>query len=150
MLMLSVVHFWGLEELMLSWSSCDLEWVLYRDNAANIKMCKNTTVHISFKGSGPVSSHVRSKDGLSIWWTCWQKGLLLVFFLSVGNDVNQVLVVQVPCHIWGEGYEHLLHLTNKKQILPSLPQRQHISVHEKVWWWFTEGLFCMKMFLTWM
>lgn len=45
------------------------------------------------------------------------KGLLLVLFLSVGDDVNQVLVVQVPCHIWGEGSEHLLHLTDKKQIL---------------------------------
>lgn len=39
---------------------------------------------------------------------------LLVLFLSVSNDVNQVLVVQVPCHIWGEGSEHLLHLTNRK------------------------------------
>lgn len=32
----------------------------------------------------------------------------------MSNDVNQVLVVQVPCHIWGEGSEHLLHLTDKK------------------------------------
>lgn len=88
-----------------------LDWVLYRHNAANMKMYKYTTVYISFKGSGPVLSHVLTKDGLSIRW---QDGLLLVLFLSVGNDVNQVLVVQVPCYIWGEGSEHLLHLTEKQ------------------------------------
>lgn len=43
-----------------------------------------------------------------------EKLLLLVLLLSVGNDVHQVLVVQVSCHIWREGGEHLLHLTNRK------------------------------------
>ncbi len=42
------------------------------------------------------------------------KSLLLVLFFSVGDDVNQVLVVQVPCHIWGEGSEHLLHLRQRQ------------------------------------
>lgn len=65
----------------------------------------------------------------------WQKVSLLVLFLSVSNDVNQVLVVQVPGHIWGEGSEHLLHLTNKKKTdltitfirALHLSQRQHIA-----------------------
>lgn len=33
----------------------------------------------------------------------------------MGNDVNQVLIVQVPGHIWWEGGEHLLHLTREEQ-----------------------------------
>lgn len=48
-------------------------------------------------------------------WTLWEKVLLLVLLLSVSDDVNQVLVVQVARHIWGEGGEHLLHLTDKRE-----------------------------------
>ena len=50
-------------------------------------------------------------------WTLWGGGkvLLLVLLFSVSDDVNQVLVVQVARHIWGEGGEHLLHLTDKRE-----------------------------------
>lgn len=34
----------------------------------------------------------------------------LVLFFSVGDDVHQVLIVQVASHIRGEGGEHLLNL----------------------------------------
>lgn len=40
---------------------------------------------------------------------------LLVFFLSVSDYVNQVLVVQVSSHIWGKGSEHLLHLSSNER-----------------------------------
>lgn len=33
-----------------------------------------------------------------------------VLLLSVGDDVHQVLVVQVARHVRGEGYEHLVDL----------------------------------------
>lgn len=84
----------------------------------------HTIVPVSPKGSGPVPSHVQAKDRLSIWRTGWWRVSLLVLFLSVSNDVHQVLVVQVPCYIWGEGSEHLLHLTNRKTDLRSLPFTQ--------------------------
>ena len=42
-------------------------------------------------------------------------GLILVLLLPVGDDVNQVFVVQVPGHVWGEGGEHLLHLNENAQ-----------------------------------
>lgn len=44
-----------------------------------------------------------------------KKKSLLVFFLSVSDDMNQVLVVQVSGHIWGEGSEHLLHLSSHEK-----------------------------------
>lgn len=80
----------------------------------------HTIVPVSPKGSGPVPSHVQAKDRLSIWGTGWWRVSLLVLFLPVSNDVHQVLVVQVPCYIWGEGSEHLLHLTNRKTDLRSV------------------------------
>lgn len=36
--------------------------------------------------------------------------LLLLLILSVGDDITQVLVVQVPSDIQGEVCEHLVHL----------------------------------------
>ena len=42
-------------------------------------------------------------------------GLVLVLLLAMGDDMNQVFVVQVPGYIWGEGGEHLLHLNLKNR-----------------------------------
>lgn len=53
---------------------------------------------------------------------------LLVFFLSVSDYVNQVLVVQVPSHVWGKGSEHLLHLSsNERTHLNNKPAPQLLS-----------------------
>lgn len=40
---------------------------------------------------------------------------LLVFLLSMRDDVHQVLVVQVSGYIWREGCPHLLHLDRGEQ-----------------------------------
>lgn len=79
------------------------------------KSCMNKPQSIDLlQRQGGFRSHVRTRDGLSTTQTHWQNASLLVLFLSVGNDVNQVLIVQVSCHIWGEGSEHLLHLKKQK------------------------------------
>lgn len=41
------------------------------------------------------------------WARVW---LFLVFLFTVCDDIDEVLVVQVPCYIWRECLKHLLHL----------------------------------------
>lgn len=80
-----------------------------RENAAN----KNTPASITGlpRGHKKPLSFCSLKRGVGRGGVGGRNEVsLLVLFLSVGDDVNQVLVVQVSSHIWGEGGEHLLHL----------------------------------------
>lgn len=76
-------------------------------------------VQISFQGCGLTFNHVQFENAddqaLPEQMKTKEPALLLVLLLSVSNDVNQVLIVQVPGHIRWEGGEHLLHLTMRKQ-----------------------------------
>lgn len=85
-----------------------------RENAAN----ENTPASIT---DLPPSLPPQKTEPL-YFCSSWRRGggtaegkSLLVFFLSVSDYVNQVLVIQVSSHIWGEGGEHLLHLSSKQK-----------------------------------
>lgn len=41
--------------------------------------------------------------------------LFLVLFFTVCDDIDQVLIVQVPCYIWRESRKHLLHLRTQNE-----------------------------------
>lgn len=53
------------------------------------------------------------------WGRMW---LFLVFLFTVCDDMDEVIVVQVPCYIWRECLKHLLHLwvRSKKERLQSV------------------------------
>lgn len=101
-----------------------------RENAAN----ENTPASIT-----DLPPSLQKKEPLyfcSTWrggrWGGGAEGKsLLVFFLSVSDYVNQVLVIQVSSHIWGKGGEHLLHLSSKQK--DRFYQQTWISAFKGLW-----------------